>query len=611
MLRNMKLAAKLGFGFGLVLALAAAIAAVGGTGLNGLASGAKVQAETAAMNEALLEARRHEKNFILRRDQEYVQRVSSITADLETRAAALKTLLADAGTQAGIDGLVGSVRGYQAAFDRFVANARLSDTLLTGMDTAATAAHTELQALRAGHPASTARLTGLLHEASLDVKDYVIGENQERAQSAVRKLQDIRRLAEEAGSGMPSADAARFARVAVAAGELQARLDEYVQGLTGQSAADKDMVASARAAHKACAELRDSQQARMDSLSAMVWRVMLGCALAALLLGILTAILVTRGITRPVRQDLAFAEAVAAGDLEADLADQGRDEMGLLAEALRSMRDKLRDVVADVRGAVENVASSSSELGSTSQSLSQGASEQAAAVEEIASSVEEMAAGIGRNAGNARRTDEVATRAAASAKDGGEAVARTLGAMRSISDKIGIVEEIARQTNLLALNAAIEAARAGEQGRGFAVVAAEVRKLAERSGQAAGEIGKLSAGSLAVAEEAGRLIEEVLPDIRSTAVLVREIAAACEEQRIGSGQISQAIRQLDLVIQQNASASEESAATSQELAGQARQLRETIGFFRLRRQDGAQPARAAVRPGPALTERPNAVLQPF
>jgi methyl-accepting chemotaxis protein len=195
--------------------------------------------------------------------------------------------------------------------------------------------------------------------------------------------------------------------------------------------------------------------------------------------------------------------------------------------------------------------------------------------------MEQMAASVQQNADNARQTDKTASSAAEDAKASGEAVIQTVKAMKEVAEKINIIEEIARKTDLLALNAAVEAARAGEHGKGFAVVASEVRKLAERSQTAAAEISRLTIGGVKTAEGAGVLLTKLVPDIRKTAELVREIAAACGEQNTGATQINEALQQLDQVIQQNASASEEMASTSEELASQADVLRSAIGFFKL------------------------------
>jgi methyl-accepting chemotaxis protein len=200
----------------------------------------------------------------------------------------------------------------------------------------------------------------------------------------------------------------------------------------------------------------------------------------------------------------------------------------------------------------------------------------------------------------------MASKAAKEAGEGGDAVGKTVEAMKSIADKIGIIDDIAYQTNLLALNAAIEAARAGEHGKGFAVVAAEVRKLAERSQVAAQEIGQLAGSSVKMAEHAGNLLTEIVPSIQKTSDLVQEIASASEEQSTGVGQINSAMGQLNKATQQNASASEELAATAEELGGQAGQLQQLMEFFSVDQGAHGGGSLHASFAGPAAKSAPRA-----
>jgi methyl-accepting chemotaxis protein len=283
--------------------------------------------------------------------------------------------------------------------------------------------------------------------------------------------------------------------------------------------------------------------------------------------------------------DIAFkdtiqvSEALEQGDLTQTVIRDYQGAFDQVKQSLNNTVAKLSQVISEVNSAAANIAGASEEVSATAQSMSQATSGQAASVEETSASIEQMSASIDQNTENAKVTDSMASQASNEAVQGGEAVKETVGAMKSIAGKIGIIDDIAYQTNLLALNAAIEAARAGEHGKGFAVVAAEVRKLAERSQIAAQEIGELAESSVRMAESAGKLLDTIVPSIKLTSDLVQEITAASEEQSSGVGQINTAMDLLNQITQQNASSSEELAATSEEMSGQAAQLQELMAFF--------------------------------
>jgi methyl-accepting chemotaxis protein len=284
-----------------------------------------------------------------------------------------------------------------------------------------------------------------------------------------------------------------------------------------------------------------------------------------------------------LRSSVDVAKLVSKGDLTMDFGTM-KNKGGDLDKALEEMVNNLREIASTIYNGAENVSAASQQVASASQQMSQGAQEQASASEEVSSSMEQMVANIQQNTDNSRETEKIANKAAKDIQVSSNSVSETVEAITTIAERIAIIEEIASKTDLLALNAAVEAARAGEHGKGFAVVAAEVRKLAERSQQAAAEITEISGKTVKSAEISKQLLLNTLPDISKTAELVQEIAAASVEQNTGADQVNGAIQQLSQVTQGNASAAEQMSSNAEELNSQAEELKAAVSYFKLNNQ---------------------------
>ena len=285
-------------------------------------------------------------------------------------------------------------------------------------------------------------------------------------------------------------------------------------------------------------------------------------------------------MTQYLRDMGAVADQMSEGNLTVQVTPRSGDDS--FANAFVSMIDTLSRVIGDMRSGAAAITSASQQLTASAQSLSEGANDEAASVEETTSSLEEINGSIARTTTSSREMEQLALRGVKDADESGKAIQQMLEVMKTIADKVSIIEEIANQTNLLALNAAIEAARAGEHGRGFNVVATEVRKLAERSQAAAKEITRIASSSQEVAEASGALLAELVPSIRKTANVVQTVAAASADQAAGIEQVTRALGQVDEITQRNAAAAEELAAMAEEMSAQADTLQRQVSFFRVK-----------------------------
>ncbi|WP_105639615.1 methyl-accepting chemotaxis protein [Cronobacter dublinensis] len=315
-----------------------------------------------------------------------------------------------------------------------------------------------------------------------------------------------------------------------------------------------------------------------------------------LITGALMHFLVTKLLKRLwMIRDALVAISSGTNDLSQRLPENGRDEVAQIAHAFNAFCDKLAGVMGQLRDASASVKVAANEIAAGNQDLSGRTEQAASSLRETASAVEEITASVANSTDAAAQANSQAQSATDAASRGGEVVSKAISTMQLIetaSAKIGditsVIDGIAFQTNILALNASVEAARAGEQGRGFAVVAGEVRNLASRSAQAAKEIKSLidsTTESVATGSRyvrlAGESMEEIVSSIDNVSGIMREITVATSEQMKGIQEINHAVIQLDQMVQQNAELVVQSAAAAGALQGQAGELAQTAGHFRI------------------------------
>ena len=288
----------------------------------------------------------------------------------------------------------------------------------------------------------------------------------------------------------------------------------------------------------------------------------------------------TSMLVKPLVKSVTFAQKVGDGDLTATLEISRNDEIGELASSLQVMADKLREMVSHINEGSTLLSNTAKSLSSSSKDLLTASTHQNSSSHKVSAAVKIMEDYIRSNSEQSEQAEIISNLANSKIKKSVHVSIKAMTSMQAISNKIEVVNDIAMQTNILALNAAVEAARAGDHGRGFAVVASEVRRLAERSKEAANEITALTQKSKESSEVAGNMLDETIPEIEKNSLFIQTIRQSNLDQYSNIENINSAVTHLNGITLDNSSNAEKIAQFSNEIEQQADKLMEMIKTFK-------------------------------